>query len=1092
MRPPRQAPAVTRLPCGGGPKRHRETRTGVLYRSIDAAVVRAAVSSKAAGLPPWWPDLTGHSAEHRRQWRDWLRAVWADEALAEAVTGASPTLAAAVEDICGGRVDQPRRIRKATQSLVGYVLRMTTRATPFGLFAGVGPAALGGRAAVVWGETHGAVARPDARWLSELITALQSKPGVLRAVPVVTNTLAFERGDRLVIPCQPHLNQDGEDSPADIAVRYNQPVQEVVKATRSPILTDDLIAKLTVEFPDADEQVIEAMIVKLVASGVLITSLRPPMDATDPLGHLIDQLAAASRRRAVPAINALAMVRRSLVQYATASSHQARRAAATAAATQMAALHDRPGPPLATDLRLDCEIVLPPAVIAEAETAASALARLTPHPHGNPAWQAWHALYIERYGPGAVVPVPEIVDADRGLGYPAGYRGSPHPSPGPTPAQSVRDQAWLRLAQRAVLDGSEEVVLDEATLTKLAPTFDIDATRGSSTRGSSAHRAPHLVPHTELRFSLHAATPKALDHGEFTLVVMNVTRQAGTSIGRFLHLFSDPVGGRIAEAFSGLPPLTAGAITVQVSCPPLSTRAQNLVRTPGLFPLISLAEHRSPSDPARDRAHGGGQIALDDLAVTGDAHRLFVVRMSTGQIVEPLMMNALEFRHGTHPMARFLCEITTARAAACLPFSWGAAAGQPFLPRVRYRRSVLRTARWNLNAADLPGPQASWPTWEQAWEKLRRTYRIPRRVFVGELDVVIGVDLEEPTHRALLRAQVDRAGAAALTEAPDDQAYGWFGGRPHEIALPLARIPLPEVPPPALRRSKPLKTARHTGHLPGASRWLYARLYGHPDRQTELLTVHLPGLLAAWPYHDPDMWFVRHHRDPHLRVRLHLADADDYGHAARHLGKWAARLHQAGLLNRLILDIYHPEIGRYGTGPALEAVETVFAADSAAAIAQLTITTSGPGLHPQAITAASFVDLAIAFTGNRDSGLRWLVDHVAHQGGTAIARELREQAMRLTVAGDEQFAGQADAGQERMTRTWARRRQAVGAYRDRLNGVNGPDPDRVLASLLHMHHTRMIGIDDDSERVCLRLARAVAMSWSARTPGADHPRSTSR
>lgn len=1058
----------------------RASQQAVQYRSVDAAVVRAVVRSAQAG-PPRWPDMTGGAAEHRREWRDWLRDVWADEALAEAVTVASPSLAATVVDICCGRIEEPRRIRKATESMIGYVLRMTTRPTPFGLFAGVGPVALGERAVLRWGEAHRAVARPNARWLSELISALESKPDVLRAVPVVTNTLAFVRGNRLVVPCQEHVNDYGEDSPSDIVVRYSGPVQRVLELTRSPILTEKLIATLADEFSDDDEQAIETMIVELVSRGVLITGLRPPMDVTDPLGHLIDQLTAASRRRTVPAIKELKMVRRGLVQYAAARSGERRRTAGTAAAACMAALHRRPGPLLATDLRLDCEIALPPAVIAEAETAASALVRLTPHPYGNPAWRAWHELFIDRYGPGAVVPVTDIVDADRGLGYPAGYRGSPHPPS--APRLSVRDRAWSRLAQRAVLDGSGEVTLDEVALTELAPAFDTDATHRPS-----VHRPAHIVPHSELRFSLHAATPSALDDGDFTLVVASATRQAGTSIGRFLHLFDNPTADRIAEAFRGLPTLNEGAELVQVSCPPLSTRSQNLVRTPRVFPLVSLAEHRSPCDPGHDAA----QIALADLAVTGDAHRLFVVRISTGQIVEPLMMNALEFRHGTHPLARFLCEITTARAAACVPFSWGSAAGQPFLPRVRFRRCVLRPAQWNLTATDLPDSRVSWSHWERAWERLRRTYRIPRRVFLGQLDVVVRVDIEERAHRVLLRRQLERTGAATLTEAPHPQAFGWFGGRPHEIALPLARLAPPELPPPVLRRNRPLRLARHPGHFPGASPWLYARMYGHPARQTEILTAYMPGLLASWPYQDPGMWFVRHHRDPHLRVRLRLDHADDYGRAARHLGDWAARLRQAGLLNRLVLDTYHPEVGRYGIGPALEAAEVVFAADSAATIAQLTMITSYSGPHPQAITAASLVDLAIAFTGSRDGGLRWLIEQIAYQGGAAVARDLRDHAMRLSGVGDEQPATRVLPGGEPLVRTWDRRRQAVNAYRCHLNADNSPDPDRVLASLLHMHHTRMIGIDADSERACLRLARAVAISWTARTSGADHPPPKSR
>jgi lantibiotic biosynthesis protein len=43
--------------------------------------------------------------------------------------------------------------------------------------------------------------------------------------------------------------------------------------------------------------------------------------------------------------------------------------------------------------------------------------------------------------------------------------------------------------------------------------------------------------------------------------------------------------------------------------------------------------------------------------------------------------------------------------------------------------------------------------------------------------------------------------------------------------------------------------------------------------------------------------------------------------------------------------------------------------------------------------------------------------------------------------------------------------------------------DVVLESLLHMHHNRAIGIDQDSERVCRRLARQAALTCRARIRG---------
>ncbi|MGH4016740.1 MAG: lantibiotic dehydratase, partial [Pseudonocardiaceae bacterium] len=121
------------------------------FRYVDAAVIRVVAYEAGLALPPW-PDLTEQTPERVRQWRSWLGQVWEQEALVEAIEVASPALARRVRDVCGGGVQQPRGVRRVVESMVRYLLRLTSRATPFGLFAGVAPLRIGSRAGVRWGE----------------------------------------------------------------------------------------------------------------------------------------------------------------------------------------------------------------------------------------------------------------------------------------------------------------------------------------------------------------------------------------------------------------------------------------------------------------------------------------------------------------------------------------------------------------------------------------------------------------------------------------------------------------------------------------------------------------------------------------------------------------------------------------------------------------------------------------------------------------------------------------------------------------------------------------------------------------------------
>jgi hypothetical protein len=44
-----------------------------------------------------------------------------------------------------------------------------------------------------------------------------------------------------------------------------------------------------------------------------------------------------------------------------------------------------------------------------------------------------------------------------------------------------------------------------------------------------------------------------------------------------------------------------------------------------------------------------------------------------------------------------------------------------------------------------------------------------------------------------------------------------------------------------------------------------------------------------------------------------------------------------------------------------------------------------------------------------------------------------------------------------------------------------PPAEKVLVSLLHLHNIRAIGIDPEGEQRSDRVARAVALAWSATT-----------
>ena len=577
-----------------------------------------------------------------------------------------------------------------------------------------------------------------------------------------------------------------------------------------------------------------------------------------------------------------------------------------------------------------------------------------------------------------------------------------------------------------------------------------------------------MQPSAELTVRVHAASTTALNDGCFTVHVLGVSRAAGTVAGRFLHLLGTADRERMLGAYAGLPGVHRDSALAHISAVPLYVKSENVARAPqaaGL--LISVGEHRT------DRS--GQRLAVSDLAVTADASRLHLVSLSRRLPVHTMLPSAVDLTVHTHPLARFLLEAPVALAVPCAAFDWGAASALPFVPAVRHGRAVLSPARWMLTAADLPGREAGWARWDDALTAWAGEAGLPRHVHAGDGDRCLTLDLAESSHRALLRAELDRVGRVRLRAAPGPGDLGWAGGRPHEITIPVV-VGGPAADPVRWRGEV---TARGQGYLPGCGGRFYLKLYAPRDLQDAILTRHLPGLpgrlgcQARW-------WFIRYDDpDPHLRLRV-IVGPGAFGAAAEAAGAWTSELRDCGLVTRVSWETYYPEASRFGGTTVMGAAEEFFAADSAAAVAQLTALAGKESLDARALTAASMADIATAVTGDDAEAMCWLAGHT-RPDSAPTPRPVYDQAVALVCeSGPDRIGVPADVAE-----AWLARRAAAVAYRAALERAGTVSLTDLLPDLLHLHHARIAGPGIDAERGCLHLARAAALSWIARAKKAS-------
>ncbi|MDX3851733.1 lantibiotic dehydratase [Streptomyces sp. AK02-01A] len=991
-----------------------------------------------------------------------------DPVVAEALLVSSPSLYAALEEPRAGRRPSPARTRRLSRSMLRYHLRMTRRATPFGLLAGVALGTFGGapRARLTGRRTRHI--QPDQAWLGALLDARDAgaPPDDVR---VVLDNTARTRGDQLVLPMGLRSGR-----PVRRALRRTPPIDTVLRAARRPVRLGDLAEAVLEDCPGLTREKAVGLLTRLIALEFLLTDSAPQPVDPDPFEHLA---------RTAPELPVLR-------EYTTRARAYAAQAVGEGTSA-LSALHDAAGSPecLHVDMALDADIRLPPEVAAEAARAASVLWRCAPPQTAEQrALAAYHREFLETYGQGERVPVTALLTPGSGLGPPAGYAlpGGSRPLPDP-PADAARTAALNALYAGALVSGDTGVELDEETLRAL------DTGRGRPPASAD-------FPVSLLADSL---ADVAADRFVLEVAPFRVCRPAGTLWGRFSHVLGAQEHlaefARRARAAEG-----AGPRPVRVDYAPRERRMLNVTRVPDPpgrpGARLAVGTYGDPGAP--------GDVDLAEVLVHADTRRFHLLDASDGRPISPCVPHALN--NALAPdVARFLLEVPLMGVTQVTPWDWGHLATAPFLPAVRHGRSILSPATWRIPAAvltkDDPGRHLA---------HRRARWRIPDRVHLVRADLRLALDLRLPEHRELLYEEAHAQGEAVLHEDLSAAGPGWLrgpgGAHDAELVIPLFARPAPRphrpradaVAEPASRPVGPAGSAgavdastpgtpgmpgtnppatvgmtagetagarAHgpTAHLPGGE-WLSVHIPSAPEDQSRILTAYVEPWLRTVSG-DVDRWFFVRYREPgthtpHLRLRLHGTPSVLARQVLPSLHDWMRGLMAQGLARTWSLREYRPETDRYGGPAAIGLAERFFHEDSRLALSRL------PSDSDPLPVAADLVRLVRGFQTERGQDWeRWLLDQYAKdpRRHRTFSRRRRDALALIPDGGPDTPAGLDD---------WYASLTAYSA------AVRAGDADvsRVLRALLHMHANRVLRFGTDLEQDAYALARGAV--------GAHHDR----
>ena len=984
-----------------------------------------------------------------------------------------------------------RAARRARASLLRYLIRMSTRPTPYGLFAGVAVGRWGEECDLsLSGDPPRLRSRPDMAWLLGLVAELENRPEIRHSARVFVHQAAFTAGDRLRLN-EPSPLPGGPDPGGPVSLRATRPVRRVLELARRPVRWAELALDIA-SLPGADLARAEALLDQLWSAGVLLSELRPPLTIGNPARHLQRVLREmAQDNEAARAVSTgLDSLLAELAAWDTAPDTGSNRTLVDLQ-TLARGLHatEQTEPVIQTDLAWTLSGTQLPRVVAyEAERAAELLLRLAPASASAARLEAYAHAVEARWGAARPVPLLLVLDPEEGLGPPPAHlHGADAPDGQAARSAALRDLALHCLRERATTVELDPPLIDRLTVWPPEP-----------------GTAPTSL---ELTAFVAAASLQAMAAGDFQLVIgPNVgSPAAGRMLGRFADLVGPSATAALTAAADAESRARGDGLRVEAVYLPYRARSANVA----IRPLLAAAELVHGTSPS---AGDPDIVPLDELLLLAQGGQLTLRWPRRDASIVPCaghMLNTM----GAPAAFRLFEDMARGASPQLGPFSWGLAAGFPALPRVSSGRIVLSPAQWLFELPrDRRAPDRLSDTEARKLiDQWREQWQVPKRVYLTAGDNRLLLDLDDPEQLNELVRQARRPGTQGpilIQEGLPGPEHAWLPGPAGhhiaEIVVPLtararAETPrdtaTPDFPRPATghkqaRRQPMVWPIRERLRQPGSD-WLYVKLYAPPDMLSSLLAGPVRDLGTVMQARDlTDYWFFIRYADPdvHLRLRWHGNPATLLHDALPLICDWAGDLVSNAEARKFVIDSYDRELDRYGGSVGTGLAERLFGIDSQATVELLDML---PDLKPELDTTAIAIkavdDLLDALGMDSRRRVAWLRMRVRDRKASGAEYRARQRQLRHWLAGT---AADPIPAHRQVEETLARRReeltQVAAAMADAItDGQLHRDIDDLAASFVHLSCNRLLGGDHgDEERVLGLLLRTLESLHSSPLP---HP-----
>ncbi|MBV7533801.1 lantibiotic dehydratase [Chitinophaga sp. sic0106] len=833
-----------------------------------------------------------------------LKGIYQQPVLQEAIYLASQELHSNLLDwLSGTSVLRPHKQHKLVLTLYKYLLRMSARCTPYGLFAGCSTGSItDAPTAITINETsRHKKAKIDMHCLSVIADELVADQEIAAVLTFLPNSSIYRVGN--TYRYYEYQIKENKRHYFLSSFSHNIYLEKILSTAGNGASIQQLTAVLMDLSITADEA--RSFISMLVENQILVSAFHPTLTGPDYLSTIAAQLHSTGVK--APLQQLLTEAQQHLFAYEKRNEPY----------NVIGELLQKVSPGL---LNKDLVVVdlfhetpannLHHGVI---DTIAETLSELTALniSSEDPELATFKKKFLARYD-GKEMPLMSVLDSENGIGFGIVTGDKSNYTPViddlvlPS-APSFNQNQWTnhhKLVLKKFAEAQQhhltEIVLTSEDLLEATPENPTGLPATSTAMGT-----------------LIAANTSNLDEGDFQFVLKSCGGPSALPLmGRF-GSSSEPLADHMRQIAAYEKMLLGDKIIAEIIHLPQG-RTGNVLLRPKLY------DYEIPflGTSSLDKEF---QIPVSDIYVNVVNDNIILFSKSLNKEIVPRLTSAHNFTNSLS-VYKFLCAMQSQQESLNIAWDWNILRDLPYLPRVRYKEVILRRAQWRLLSKDFLQDDGGD---QQQLSHLLKKNNIPEKVILAESDNELFLDLTCVLAQELLISYLKK-GNVTLYEPFLEEEHLFIrsesGAFCNEIIVPLynstytqSRTAIPENQHTSVKRT----------FSPG-SEWLYAKIYCGPKWVDKLLTTEVYPIINNLKLDEIiDKWFfVRYvDTDNHLRLRFHLTDPEQSQTVINEINQAFQEYIDEDIVHKIQFDTYQRELERYGT-ETMELCEQLFYHDS--------------------------------------------------------------------------------------------------------------------------------------------------------------------